>query len=376
MLGGGPLAGGVLIALLLGAVAVAIWPRRRLASVRFGACGSASSTDLANEVAAALDSLAMCLRAGLTPAASVKIAASRLPSESLVAAAFREVGRAVARGEPTRAVWARHTGGVAPLQLVAGAWELTERSGSALEPAMSWAAAHVRERRAAVERLDAATAGARASIGLLLFLPLSGPLFGLMMGLSPREMYGSIGAGIACLIGLGCAATGRIVSRRILARALVPQGLPADPPHAASTVDDVAEATLMLGLVLTSGTAVVESLESVAAVSRGRVAADLARVAAAYRWGLPHTDVWRYAADAWEPVAAALELALDHGAAPAAGVRAAGERLATSERSRLESAAGRAGTMLVLPLGLLFLPAFTFTTVLPIAVALAPRGLG
>ena len=110
MLGGGPLAGGVLIALLLGAVAVAIWPRRGLASVRLGARGPASSTDLANEVAAALDSLAMCLRAGLTPAASVKIAASRLPSESLVAAAFREVGRAVARGEPTRAVWARHTG--------------------------------------------------------------------------------------------------------------------------------------------------------------------------------------------------------------------------------------------------------------------------
>lgn len=365
--------GAVVVGAALGLCARLVWPRRRVP----GAAAPRMRPDhVADEVAAALDSLAMCLRAGLTPAAALRVAAGRLLEGSPVRAALREVARAVARGEPASTVWDRHTRAVEPLRQVAGAWVLTERTGTALEPALSWAAAQLRERRAAAERLNATTAGARASMAILLLLPLSGPAFGLFVGLSPMQLYGSLGAALACIVGMGCAVAGWFASRRILARALLPGTLDDDPPHPVSTIDDLADATVMLWLVLASGSAVIESLETVAEVSRGRVRADLTRVAAAYRWGRSHGEAWAYADRAWEPVAAALELALEHGAAPAEGVRSAGDRLRASERSRLEAAAGRAATLLALPLGLLFLPAFTFTTVLPIAVALAPRSLG
>lgn len=365
--------GALIAGAVLGLCAVATWPRRRLPRAR---ARRTRRDDLADEVAAALESLCMCLRAGLTPVVGLRVAADRLLDGSPVRAAFHEVARAVARGEPAGGVWERHTQALEPLRQVAGAWVLTERTGTALEPALSWAAAQLRERRAAAERLHATTAGARASMGILLLLPLCGPAFGLFVGLSPTTMYGSAGAAIGCALGIGCAGAGWVVSRRILARALAPAALADDPPHSISTVDDLADATVMLWLVLASGGAVIEALETVAQVSRGRIRADLARVAAAYRWGVSHRAAWAYADRAWEPVAAALELALEHGAAPAEGVRSAGDRLRASERSRLEAAGGRAGTLLTLPLGLLFLPAFTFTTVLPIAIALAPRGVG
>ncbi|HNQ07012.1 MAG TPA: hypothetical protein PKH97_07490, partial [Tetrasphaera sp.] len=55
-------------------------------------------------------------------------------------------------------------------------------------------------------------------------------------------------------------------------------------------------------------------------------------------------------------------------------VAAAGERLAASEGARLEAAAGRAGTFLLVPLAVMFLPSFALTTMVPLTMALVPRG--
>lgn len=139
---------------------------------------------------------------------------------------------------------------------------------------------------------------------------------------------------------------------------------------------DVTDAALLLHLALAGGSGIIECLEGVAPACDGRVRADLARVAAAYRWGLSHDEAWSYAADAWEPVAIALGLALDHGAAPAEAVRSAADRLQASERVRLEAAAGKAGTMLIMPLAMMFLPAFVLTTILPLVINLAPDAMG
>jgi hypothetical protein len=59
------------------------------------------------------------------------------------------------------------------------------------------------------------------------------------------------------------------------------------------------------------------------------------------------------------------------GAAPAALIRAAAVRLREERESERERAAARAGVLLVLPLGLGFLPAFACTAVVPVVLNLA-----
>jgi pilus assembly protein TadC len=62
------------------------------------------------------------------------------------------------------------------------------------------------------------------------------------------------------------------------------------------------------------------------------------------------------------------------GAAPADLVADTAARLRELHERELERRAGRAGVLLVLPLGLAFLPAFACTAVVPVVLALA-RGL-
>ena len=61
------------------------------------------------------------------------------------------------------------------------------------------------------------------------------------------------------------------------------------------------------------------------------------------------------------------------GAPPAALLDAAALRMAQAERRRLETAAQRAGVLLVLPLGACFLPAFLLTTVVPVVITLGAQ---
>jgi Flp pilus assembly protein TadB len=372
-------AGAILIGGLLLAAAWLVWPRRRRARHASGGDGAGrdrSAAERAESVAGALESIAMCLQAGLTPARSVEIAAERLPPDSVVAGVLLDVRRALLRGDPGGVVWTRHTPQVPELRLLAGAWSLTEVSGSALQPAVAWSAEQLREQRAAAERLEAVTSGARSSMMLMLLLPFAGVPIGALMGIPPWRLYGNIPAAVGCIIGFGFALGGLAGARRILSRALRPRLLPPDPPHPVSTTAEITDAALLLHLALSGGAGVIECLEAVVPSCRGRVRADLERVAAAYRWGLTHDEAWAYAAPEWEPVALALGLAIDHGAAPAGAVRAAARRLQASERARLEAAAGKAGTMLLLPLAAMFLPAFALTTMLPLVLALAPTRLG
>lgn len=361
---------GVLLgAVLLLAVAVLVWPRRRAPRRDRGL---ARRVDRSEAVATAMESIALCLQAGLTPVRAVGIASSRSGSDEALTAVLTQVHRALARGEPGGPVWARHTVQIPQLRVVAGAWSLTEASGSALEPAVTWSVAQLREKSAAKERLDAVTAGATSSMGLMLLLPLSGVPIGLLVGVSPRELYGSVPSAMSFLVGMAFAAGGLALARRMLRKAMAPKELTAQGELATATTSDVADAGLMLHLALASGAGVVESLADVAELAPERIRHDLRRVVAAYRWGLGHERAWSYADPSWEPVANALGLALEHGAAPAACVRAVGQRMAASERSRLEAAAGRAGTFLLVPLAVMFLPSFALTTMVPLAIALVP----
>ena len=142
------------------------------------------------------------------------------------------------------------------------------------------------------------------------------------------------------------------------------------PAHE-SSVDDVADALVLVALALRAGLDLTRALEEVATGSGASVARDLSAVVAAVRWGRPVEEAWTYAGSLWRPAALAWSVAEATGAAPAALVADAAIRLRERQERDRERRAARAGVLLVLPLGLGFLPAFACTAVLPVVIALA-----
>ncbi len=142
------------------------------------------------------------------------------------------------------------------------------------------------------------------------------------------------------------------------------------------TVDAAADALVLTALTLRAGLGPVEALEAVAAEVPVAVGHQLRVVASAQRWGQDAATAWTHVGDAWRPAALAWQAAERSGAAPAGVVLAAADRMRRQEVSRVEAAVQRAGVLLVLPLGLCFLPGFAATTVLPVVLHLtrsAPR---
>ncbi|WP_392543264.1 type II secretion system F family protein [Oryzobacter telluris] len=137
-----------------------------------------------------------------------------------------------------------------------------------------------------------------------------------------------------------------------------------------STVEDAAAALALVAATLRGGAGAVESLEQVARVVDGAAGHELAVVAAAHRWGEPPDRAWTHVGDGWAAAAVAWHAAQEAGAAPAGLLAAAASRMREEERRRLEEAVQRSGVLLVLPLGLCFLPGFVATTVAPVVLHL------
>ena len=166
---------------------------------------------------------------------------------------------------------------------------------------------------------------------------------------------------------------GRVARVRWLRREVETQG---DPPVSALTVDEVADASVLLALALQSGRGMVQALEEVAGVSASGAGEDLRRVAAALRWGRSMSQAWTYARRVWGPTATAFVVADAVGAPSASVLLDAAASLRDTEARRVEEAGGRAAVMLVLPLGLCFLPAFIATAVVPVVAVLVGTQLG
>lgn len=143
-----------------------------------------------------------------------------------------------------------------------------------------------------------------------------------------------------------------------------------EEPSVPLTIDEVADSSVLLALALQSGRGMVQSLEEVAQVSAQGAAEDLRKVAAALRWGRSMSQAWTYARGVWGPTATAFVVADAVGAPSASVLLDAAASLRDTEARRLEEAGGRAAVMLVLPLGLCFLPAFIATAVVPIVAVL------
>lgn len=148
---------------------------------------------------------------------------------------------------------------------------------------------------------------------------------------------------------------------------------PLEHGSVAAEASDLADAAAALGLlaaVLRGGGGTVESLEAVARADSGPAGRELAVVAAAHRWGVPAERAWQHVGPGWSAAAAAWHAAHTAGAAPAALLEEAARRMLDVESRRVEAAVQRAGVLLVLPLGLCFLPGFVATTVAPVVLLL------
>jgi Flp pilus assembly protein TadB len=176
----------------------------------------------------------------------------------------------------------------------------------------------------------------------------------------------------ATLVAIGVLAwprRGQIVPRTS-GRATATASVPTAP-----TIEEAAAALTLVAAALRSGIGSVEALEAVSSVEHGPAGRDLAIVAAAHRWGEPVDRAWTHVGPGWTAAAVAWHAAHAAGAAPAALLDAAASRMREAEVRRVEAAVSRAGVLLVLPLGLCFLPGFVGTTVGPVVLRLL-GGLG
>ena len=141
------------------------------------------------------------------------------------------------------------------------------------------------------------------------------------------------------------------------------------------SVAEVAGVIDLLALTLRGGVGLVEAMEAVATRVGGPLGLHLQTVAAARRWGVDDATAWASIPPAWQPAARALRMAATAGVPPADLLVRAAQEVRRTEQQRLEVATATLGVRIVLPLGLVFLPAFVLTTVVPIVLALARQVL-
>ena len=137
--------------------------------------------------------------------------------------------------------------------------------------------------------------------------------------------------------------------------------------------DEVASALALLALAYRTGLPTWQVLIAVAQTGRDPIAADLRQVATALQWGASETEAWASVGPAWAAAARVVSLAHAGGVPPGPLLTAASDDLHRAELDRLEVAAAQVGVRLVAPLGLVLLPAFCLTTVVPLVVALGSQ---
>ncbi|GAA2165253.1 type II secretion system (T2SS) protein F [Humibacillus xanthopallidus] len=134
--------------------------------------------------------------------------------------------------------------------------------------------------------------------------------------------------------------------------------------------DEVAAAMALLALAYRTGLPTWQVLTAVAQTSADPVGSDLRQVATALQWGASEAEAWASVGPAWAAAARVVSLAHAGGVPPGPLLTAASDDLHRAELDRLEVAAAQVGVRLVAPLGLVLLPAFCLTAVVPLVVAL------
>ncbi len=159
------------------------------------------------ELLAAVDALAPALEAGLPVPLAVDVAVSQVRDphvRQFLSGLAEPGGREVARGDGA--------------ELLGRAWRLCHDLGAPLSEATRTVASLIRAERARAREVEAALAEARATVRVLVALPLLGPGLAAGIGVGPTELYGSPAA-VACgLAGLALLLVGRWWMGRLVLR--------------------------------------------------------------------------------------------------------------------------------------------------------------
>jgi len=170
---------------------------------------------------------------------------------------------------------------------------------------------------------------------------------------------GLAGAVIGCVIA-------PVVAR--LLRRLEPRSVRRARQAAADEMPLVAD---LFAAALRAGEPVESAARTTGAACGGSVGPDLVRVADALRLGLDPCAAWRMldAAPGGARLADAVVRSADSGAAVARALERLADDMRSARASRVDTCAQRVGVLIVLPLGLCFLPAFVLAGIVPVIVA-------
>jgi Flp pilus assembly protein TadB len=251
----------------------------------------------------------------------------------------------------------------AELAEVGVALAVAERTGAPLADLLDRVEERHRYAARQAARAEAESAGARVTTVLLLVLPLGGIGLGQLIGVPAGRILLHTPAGAACVAtALALQFFGLLWVARITAHR-PEQGSSAQLPFAAE----------MVAAVLRAGVPVDHGVLAVAAALP--LDDRLTRVGRALRLGAPAEAAWRHLADlsgAHRVITAAVRSS-GSGAALASGLRRVAGDLRADEADRAEARARRAGVLLVLPLGLCFLPAFVLAGLTPVVIAVVSQ---
>ncbi len=174
----------------------------------------------------------------------------------------------------------------------------------------------------------------------------------------------AIWALIGGTLGIIVAAIGAAVLVRVLRRLESPgrrrerQRIAADTPFAAD----------LLAAVFRSGAPTEQGIRTVGTALGGTLGRRLVRVADSLRLGLEPANAWTILRTSAETsrLADTIARSADSGASMASGLERLAESLRNEGIVRVESTAQRLGVLMVLPLGLCFLPAFVLAGIVPV----------
>jgi tight adherence protein B len=164
-----------------------------------------------------LDGLAAALEAGLPTGRAVEVAIGG-DTRAGAAAPWPDLVRAAREGQPLGPAWqrlARRTGS-RTIATVARAWTVASVTGAPVAAAVRSSAHAARERRRLERAVEVATAGARATARVLGLLPLGGVALAAMLGIGPVTLYSHPLAGASAALGVVLLLGGHLLVRRMV----------------------------------------------------------------------------------------------------------------------------------------------------------------
>lgn len=167
-----------------------------------------------DELAAAIEALAVLLDAGVTPSS-----AWGHVGEELTHPVLRRAAAAITAGAPPgdTVVEAAARSADDGVRALATVWVVAEEAGAALAPALRGAAAALRDRAETARDIDASMSGPRATARLTGWMPVVGLVMAVGMGVDVvGTLLGSVIGGGLLIAGAALMVAGRLWTRRLV----------------------------------------------------------------------------------------------------------------------------------------------------------------